>query len=74
MLRKSSMVSSPRARTNFRVNICRPHAERVAWLTGFTGSAGAAIILAGKAVVMSDGRYTEQLKMEVDGALYALSG
>ncbi|NNF80577.1 MAG: aminopeptidase P family protein, partial [Rhizobiales bacterium] len=37
-----------------------PHAERLAWLTGFTGSAGAAVVLADKAAVFVDGRYTVQ--------------
>lgn len=45
-------------------------AERLAWLTGFTGSAGLAIVLRDKAVVMSDGRYTIQLAQQVDGDLY----
>ncbi len=35
-------------------------AERLAWATGFTGSAGAAIILRDKAYLFSDGRYTQQ--------------
>jgi Xaa-Pro aminopeptidase len=35
-------------------------AERLAWLTGFTGSAGFAIVLAGRAVLFTDGRYTLQ--------------
>ena len=34
--------------------------ERLAWLTGFTGSAGAAIVLADRAVLFVDGRYTVQ--------------
>ena len=34
--------------------------ERLAWLTGFTGSAGAAIVLAERAVLFVDGRYTVQ--------------
>jgi Xaa-Pro aminopeptidase len=45
-------------------------AERVAWLTGFTGSAAQVLVLAGKAAVFSDGRYTVQLRQEVDGALF----
>ena len=32
--------------------------ERLAWLTGFTGSAGAAIVLTDRAVLFVDGRYT----------------
>ena len=46
--------------------------ERLAWLTGFTGSAGAAVILADKAMAMSDGRYTLQLKSQVDASVFAL--
>lgn len=44
--------------------------ERLAWLTGFTGSAGFCIVLADKAAVFSDGRYTEQLAAQVDGAAF----
>lgn len=49
-----------------------PCNERLAWLTGFTGSAGMAVVLKDEAVVMSDGRYTLQLPQEVDTTLYAL--
>src|SRR5258708_39478578 len=35
-------------------------AERLAWLTGFTGSAGMAAILMGRAPIFVDGRYTLQ--------------
>lgn len=45
-------------------------AQRLAWLTGFTGSAGFAIVLADRAAVFVDGRYTLQVRAEVDGALY----
>ena len=45
-------------------------AERLAWLTGFTGSAGAAVILADQAAIFVDGRYTLQVRQQVDGALY----
>lgn len=48
------------------------YAERLKWLTGFRGSAGMAVVLDDKAVVMSDGRYTIQLAQEVDGTLYDL--
>jgi Xaa-Pro aminopeptidase len=41
-------------------------AERLAWLTGFTGSAGTAIILTGKAAIFIDGRYALQVRDEVD--------
>ena len=45
-------------------------AQRLAWLTGFTGSAGMAIVLAERAALFVDGRYTLQVEDEVDGALY----
>lgn len=46
-------------------------AQRLAWLTGFTGSAGLAVVLADKAAVFVDGRYTLQVRQEVDEALFA---
>jgi Xaa-Pro aminopeptidase len=42
-------------------------AERLAWLTGFTGSAGLAVVLADKAAVFTDGRYVLQLASQTDG-------
>ena len=47
------------------------YAKRLAWLTGFTGSAGAAVVLADKAAIFTDGRYTLQVRDQVDGGLYA---
>jgi len=47
-----------------------PAAERLAWLTGFTGSAGLAVVLTDRAAVFTDGRYTLQLATQVDAALY----
>ncbi len=46
-------------------------AQRLAWLTGFTGSAGLAVVLPGAAAIFVDGRYTLQAQAEVDAALYA---
>ncbi len=43
-----------------------PSAKRLAWLTGFTGSAGVAVVLDDAAAVFSDGRYTLQVREEVD--------
>jgi len=43
-------------------------AERLAWLTGFTGSAGLAIVLLTQAAVFSDGRYTLQIRSQIDVA------
>ncbi|HEY3997715.1 MAG TPA: aminopeptidase P family protein [Candidatus Xenobia bacterium] len=47
-----------------------PASARLAWLTGFTGSAGAAVVLQDHAAVFVDGRYTLQAKAEVDMGLY----
>jgi Xaa-Pro aminopeptidase len=47
-----------------------PRAERLAWITGFTGSAGLAIILADRAAVFVDGRYTLQVRDQVDTSLF----
>jgi Xaa-Pro aminopeptidase len=45
-------------------------AERLAWLTAFTGSAGAAIALKDKAAVFVDGRYTLQIRQQTDTKLF----
>lgn len=47
-------------------------AERLAWLTGFTGSAGAAVVLTSRAAVFVDGRYTLQAAAEVDAACFEI--
>ncbi len=44
--------------------------ERLAWLTGFTGSAGFGVILKDTAAVFSDGRYTQQLAEQIDQTAY----
>ena len=46
--------------------------ERLAWLTGFTGSAGVAIVLMERAVLFVDGRYTLQAREQVDTSLFAI--
>ena len=45
--------------------------ERLAWLTGFTGSAGAAVVLAERAALFVDGRYTVQAVAQIDAKLFA---
>jgi Xaa-Pro aminopeptidase len=45
-------------------------AERLAWLTGFTGSAGLAIVLAARAAIFTDGRYVIQVRQQADAALW----
>jgi Xaa-Pro aminopeptidase len=47
------------------------YAQRLEWLTGFGGSAGTAVVLRDKAAIFVDGRYTLQVRDQVDGALYA---
>ena len=49
-----------------------PSAQRLAWLTGFTGSAGMAAILPGRAAMLTDGRYRLQQAAEVDASLWEL--
>src|SRR3954466_14093046 len=44
--------------------------ERLAWLTGFTGSAGAAVVLANSAAVFVDGRYTVQAQTQIDPSIF----
>jgi Xaa-Pro aminopeptidase len=46
--------------------------DRLAWATGFTGSAGAAVILKDKAAVFVDGRYALQVRDQVDGGLFEI--
>src|SRR5882724_9943962 len=46
--------------------------ERLAWLTGFTGSAGMAIVMMERAVLLVDGRYTLQAREQVDSSLFAV--
>src|SRR5271169_921614 len=45
-------------------------AERLAWLTAFTGSAGSAVVLMDRAVVFTDGRYTLQVRRQTDTSLF----
>ncbi|HHX8300981.1 TPA: aminopeptidase P family protein [Vibrio diabolicus] len=46
------------------------HNERLHWLTGFTGSAGAAVITKDKAAIFVDGRYTVQVTKQVPSDLF----
>ena len=62
----------------FVVPICDEHmseyvgayARRLEWLTGFAGSAGTAVVLRDKAAMFVDGRYTLQVRAQVDARLY----
>jgi Xaa-Pro aminopeptidase len=46
------------------------YAQRLAWISGFEGSAGNAIVLADKAAIFVDGRYTLQVKDQVDTTVF----
>src|SRR6478736_3607474 len=46
--------------------------ERLAWLTGFTGSAGVAVVLNQTAALFVDGRYTAQVDMQIDGEIFSI--
>jgi len=49
-----------------------PGHERLAWLSGFTGSAGFAIVLAEQAALFVDGRYTVQAEAQADRNVFAI--
>lgn len=46
------------------------HNERLLWLTGFTGSAGMAVVMAARAAIFVDGRYTLQVRQQVPQSLF----
>jgi len=50
------------------------YAQRLAWLTGFQGSAGTAVVLPQEAAIFTDGRYTLQVREQVDGNHWAYVG
>ncbi|EJF81040.1 aminopeptidase P family protein [Bartonella doshiae] len=47
-----------------------PHAQRLSWLTGFTGSSGIALILKNKAIIFTDGRYKLQVRQQTDPDIF----
>jgi Xaa-Pro aminopeptidase len=49
-----------------------PRGQRLAWLTGFTGSAGIAVVLRDRAALFVDGRYTLQAAAQVDTGLFEI--
>ena len=61
----------PRA-DRFQNEYVAPSEERLNWLTGFTGSAGVAIVLADRAALFVDGRYTLQAKDQIDASVFAI--
>lgn len=52
---------------------CAPHDERLRYLSGFTGSAGIALVTAAGAVIFVDGRYQVQVRKEVDLGAFEIS-
>jgi Xaa-Pro aminopeptidase len=59
----------PRA-DEYQGEFVAPYAERLSWLTDFTGSAGLAVILTDQAALFIDGRYTLQVRDQADDTLY----
>lgn len=49
-----------------------PSEERLLWLTGFSGSAGLAIVLSEQAALFVDGRYTEQAAAQTDRSVFEI--
>lgn len=56
----------------YQGEVVAPHDERLAYLTGFTGSAGVAVVTLDRAVLFVDGRYQVQVKSEVDLAHFEI--
>jgi Xaa-Pro aminopeptidase len=47
------------------------YAQRLAWISGFGGSAGSAVVMADRAAMFTDGRYTVQVRQQVPADLFA---
>jgi Xaa-Pro aminopeptidase len=60
----------PRA-DEFQGEYVAAYAERLRWLSGFTGSAGLLIVTASKAVLFVDGRYTVQVRTQTDPEVFS---
>ncbi|HVV91817.1 MAG TPA: aminopeptidase P family protein [Hyphomicrobiales bacterium] len=69
--RRLDGVLVPRA-DEYQNEYVPPSDERLAWLSGFTGSAGIAVVLKDAAAIFVDGRYTVQVKSQVDPAVFAI--
>ena len=52
--------------------ITAPFHNRLEWITGFTGSAGFAIIFKDSAVIFTDGRYSIQIRQEVNRSFFRI--
>lgn len=60
----------PRA-DEYQSEYVAPYADRMRWISGFTGSAGMVVVLKDKAVTMTDGRYLIQVAKEVDPSCFS---
>ena len=47
------------------------YAQRLAWISGFGGSAGSAVVMMDRAAMFTDGRYTVQVRQQVSGDLFS---
>src|SRR5262245_28993271 len=61
----------PRA-DEFQGEYVAPRSERLRWLTGFSGSAGACLVTQDQAILFADGRYTIQARQQVDPAIFTI--
>jgi len=61
----------PRADRHQNENVAAAD-ERLAWLTGFTGSAGLAVVLTERVILFVDGRYTLQARNQIDPAIVSI--
>ena len=68
--RKLTGFFVPRA-DEFQGEYVPPHAERLRWLTNFRGSAGVAIVTLRTAAIFVDGRYSIQVRQQVDEKIFA---
>lgn len=54
----------------YQTEYVAPHAQRMSWLTCFTGSSGIALILKNKAILFTDSRYTLQVRQQTDPNIF----
>jgi Xaa-Pro aminopeptidase len=71
LVEKLDVFLVPRADAHQGENVA-PRDERLAWLTGFTGSAGLCVVAMDDAAIFVDGRYLLQVRKQVDPALFTI--
>lgn len=57
----------------FQSEYLPPCAERLFYISGFTGSAGSAVVMRDKAMIATDGRYLVQIRQQVDSAQFEIA-